>query len=76
MRRRSVACPGFQIRVLTRTYSQLGFSRQRAGDRARLSYAAYLGLLQMAREAPDRRLGEHDIARFMTEVNSVLIDRR
>jgi hypothetical protein len=29
----------------------------------------------MAREAPDRRLGEHDIARFMTEVSSVLIDR-
>jgi AcrR family transcriptional regulator len=64
-----------RIRVLTRTYSQLGFARHRAGDRARLSYAAYLGLLQMAREAPDRRLGEREIARFMTEVNSVLIDR-
>jgi AcrR family transcriptional regulator len=64
-----------RIRLLTRTYGQLGFSRQRAGDRARLAYAAYLGLLQMAREAPDRRLGEPDLARFMTEVNSVLIDR-
>jgi AcrR family transcriptional regulator len=63
-----------RIRLLTRTYGQLGFSRPRAGDRARLAYAAYLGLLQMAREAPDRRLGERDIARFMTEVNSVLID--
>ena len=63
-----------RIRVLTRTYSQLGFSRQRADDRARLAYAAYLGLLQMAREAPDRQLGEPDLARFMTEVKSVLIN--
>jgi hypothetical protein len=63
-----------RIRVLTRTYDQLGFSRQRAGDRARLAYAAYLGLLQMAREAPDRRLDEPDLARFMIEVNSVLIE--
>ena len=64
-----------RIRLLTRTYNQLGFSRQRAADRARLAYAAYLGLLQMAREAPARRLGERDIARFMTEINSVLIER-
>jgi hypothetical protein len=64
-----------RIRLLTRTYSQLGFSRQRAGDRARLAYAAYLGLLQTAREVPGRQLGKRDIARFMTEVNSVLIDR-
>ena len=63
-----------RIRLLTRTYRQLGFSRQRAADRARLAYAAYLGLLQMAREAPDRQLGEPEIARFMTEVKSVLID--
>jgi AcrR family transcriptional regulator len=63
-----------RIRLLTGTYSQLGFSRQRADDRARLSYAAYLGLLQMAREAPGRRLGEPELASFMTEVRSVLID--
>jgi AcrR family transcriptional regulator len=64
-----------RIRLLTGTYTQLGFSRQRAGDRARLAYAAYLGLLQMAREAPDRQLSEHDLGRFMTEVNAVLIGR-
>lgn len=63
-----------RIRLLTRTYRQLGFSRQRADDRARLAYAAYLGLLQMAREAPSRQLGKPEIARFMTEVKSVLID--
>ena len=63
-----------RIRLLTRTYSQLGFSRQRAADRARLAYATYLGLLQMAREAPERQLGEPEIARFMTEVKAVLID--
>jgi AcrR family transcriptional regulator len=66
---------GSRIRLLTRTYTELGFSRERAGDRARLAYAAYLGLLQMAHEAPERQLSEHDISRFMTEVNSVLIDR-
>jgi site-specific recombinase XerD len=41
-----------------------------AGDRARLAYAAYLSLLQMAREAPHRRLAGTDLGRLMTEVNS------
>jgi hypothetical protein len=28
----------------------------------------------MGREAPDRQLGERDLARFMTEIDSILID--
>jgi AcrR family transcriptional regulator len=62
-----------RTQLLTRSYRQLGLSAQRAGDRARLAYATYLGLLQMAREAPKRRLRQRDMARFMAEVESALV---
>jgi AcrR family transcriptional regulator len=61
-----------RTQLLTRSYRQLGLSSQRAGYRARLAYATYLGLLLMAREAPDRRLRQRDIARFMAEVELAL----
>ena len=63
-----------RLRLLTRSYRELGLSAQRAGDRARLAYATYRGLLQMAREAPERRLGEPEIDRFLAEVDSALVD--
>jgi AcrR family transcriptional regulator len=62
-----------RTQLLTRSYRQLGLSAQRAGDRARLAYATYVGLLLMAREAPDRRLRRRDLARFMAEVESALV---
>jgi AcrR family transcriptional regulator len=62
-----------RVSLLTRAYRELGFPPQRAADRARLVYATYVGLLQMAREAPDRRLAKREIGRFMAELSSVLI---
>jgi AcrR family transcriptional regulator len=62
-----------RVSFLTRAYRELGFTPQRAADRARLAYATYLGLLQMAREAPDRRLAKREIGRFMAELSSVLV---
>jgi AcrR family transcriptional regulator len=62
-----------RVGFLTGTYRELGFSPQRAADRARLVYATYVGLLQMAREAPDRTLGKREIGRFMAELSSALI---
>jgi AcrR family transcriptional regulator len=62
-----------RLNLLTRDYRELGLSARRAADRARLLYAAYLGLLQMAREAPERTLDEHEIGRFMNEVSAALI---
>ena len=62
-----------RLNLLTRDYRELGLSPRRAADRARLFYAAYLGLLQMAREAPERTLDEHEIGRFMNEVSAALI---
>jgi AcrR family transcriptional regulator len=62
-----------RLELLTRTFRQLGFSPQQASDRARIAYALYRGLLQMAREAPERRLGDREIARILTEVNSALV---
>jgi AcrR family transcriptional regulator len=62
-----------RVSSLARTYRELGYSPQRAADRARLFYATYVGLLQMAREAPDRTLAKREIGRFMTEVSSALI---
>jgi AcrR family transcriptional regulator len=62
-----------RVSFLTRAYRELGFTPNRAADRARLVYATYLGLLQMAREAPDRRLAKRDVGRFMAELSAVLI---
>jgi putative alpha-1,2-mannosidase len=62
-----------RLRLLTDSYRELGYSPERAHHRARLAYAAYRGLLQMAREAPERRLGDRDIGRFIAEVNSALV---
>jgi AcrR family transcriptional regulator len=62
-----------RVSFLTSAYRELGFTPNRAADRARLVYATYLGLLQMAREAPDRRLAKRDVGRFMAELSAVLI---
>src|SRR5262249_62425989 len=62
-----------RLRLLTDSYRQLGYSPRRAHHRARLAYAAYRGLLQMAREAPESRLEDRDIGRFIAEVNSALV---
>jgi AcrR family transcriptional regulator len=62
-----------RIRLLARTYRELGFATPQAADRARLTYATYLGLLQMAREAPQRRLAKRELQRFVAEMSLVLI---
>jgi AcrR family transcriptional regulator len=62
-----------RVELLTQTYRRLGLPPKRAADRARMAYAAYLGLLQMAREAPDRTLSRREIARFMNELTAAMI---
>jgi len=62
-----------RVERLTETYRQLGMSPRRAADRARMAYATYLGLLQMAREAPDRTMSDREIARFMDELIAAMI---
>ena len=63
-----------RLRLLTRSYRELGFSSQRATDRALLVYAIYRGLLQIAREAPERRRGDRGIDRLVAEVSAALVD--
>jgi AcrR family transcriptional regulator len=62
-----------RVELLTATYRRLGLPPRRAEDRARMAYATYLGLLQMAREAPDRTLSDGEIKRFMNELTSAMI---
>ena len=62
-----------RIRLLARTFRELGFAAPQAADRARLTYATYLGLLQMSREAPQRRLAKRELQRFVAEMSLVLI---
>lgn len=64
------------LRLLTSTYRQLGLAPRRASDRARITYATYLGLLQIAREAPERPLSGRELRRFMDELTSALISSR
>ena len=63
-----------RVAFIASAYRDLGLPAQRARDRARIFYAAYLGLLDMAREARDRLLSERDLKRFTAEVSAVLID--
>jgi AcrR family transcriptional regulator len=58
---------------LTCTYRELGFPPKRAEQRARLAYATYVGLLQMAREAPDRRLSQREVGALMSELRATLL---
>ena len=62
-----------RVELLTATYRQLGLPPRRAADRARIAYATYLGLLQMAREAPERTMTNGEIRRFVTELTAVMI---
>jgi AcrR family transcriptional regulator len=62
-----------RLGLLRHSYRQLGYSPRRADHRARLAYAAYRGLLQMAREGPERRVAGGDVGRFIAEVNSALV---
>jgi AcrR family transcriptional regulator len=62
-----------RVARLTATYRALGFSPARAAHRARLAYATYVGLLQMAREAPERRLSPRQISALMAELRSTLL---
>jgi AcrR family transcriptional regulator len=62
-----------RVELLTATYRRLGLPPQRAADRARMAYATYLGLLQMAREAPDRTLSDRELRRFMAELTAAMI---
>jgi AcrR family transcriptional regulator len=58
---------------LTSTYRELGFPPKRAEHRARLAYSTYVGLLQMAREAPDRRLSKREVSSLMSELRATLL---
>jgi AcrR family transcriptional regulator len=62
-----------RLELLSTTYRQLGLAPGRASDRARMTYATYLGLLQMAREAPERAPSDRGIRRFMDELTAALI---
>jgi hypothetical protein len=60
-----------RVELLTSTYRRLGLPPQRAADH--MAYATYVGLLQMAREAPERTLSKREIRRFMDELTAALI---
>jgi AcrR family transcriptional regulator len=62
-----------RVELLTATYRDLGLPPRRATDHARMAYATYLGLLQMAREAPERTLSDREIKRFMGELTAAMI---
>jgi AcrR family transcriptional regulator len=65
-----------RVELLTATYRKLGFPPQRAEHRARIAYAAYLGLLQMAREAPEQTMSDREITRFIDELIAAMIPAR
>jgi AcrR family transcriptional regulator len=63
-----------RLELLESSYRELGLPPQRAAHRARLAYATYLGLMQTAREAPEARLANRELGRFINEVRTVLVE--
>jgi AcrR family transcriptional regulator len=64
---------GARIARLTASFRELGFKPRQAARRARLAYATYVGLLQMADDAPDARLDADEIAALVRELRGTLL---
>lgn len=62
-----------RVALLTATFRELGFPARQAERRARLAYATYVGLLQMADGAPDERLDSREIAALVRELRETLL---
>jgi AcrR family transcriptional regulator len=62
-----------RLELLTSAYRELGLAPPRAADRARLAYAAYVGLMQLARESPERRVDVREMKRFVDELRVALV---
>jgi AcrR family transcriptional regulator len=62
-----------RVARLTANYRELGFPPQQAERRARLAYATYVGLLQMADSAPSERLDSREIAALVRELRGTLL---
>jgi AcrR family transcriptional regulator len=62
-----------RVARLTATYRELGFTPQQAKRRARLTYATYVGLLQMADGPPNEWLDSREIAALVRELRGTLL---
>jgi AcrR family transcriptional regulator len=65
---------GARVDRLAATYRELGLGKREALHRARIAYATYVGLLQMARETPESRMKQAELEDFLSELRSRLID--
>jgi AcrR family transcriptional regulator len=62
-----------RVARLAGAYRELGFTPKQAARRARLAYATYVGLLQMADGAPNERLSSREIAALVRELRGTLL---
>jgi AcrR family transcriptional regulator len=62
-----------RVKRLAASYRELGLDRRRADVRARLAYATYVGLLQIAQETPDRVMTKAQITAVMAELRATLL---
>jgi AcrR family transcriptional regulator len=62
-----------RVARLTANYRELGFPPRQAERRARLLYATYVGLLQMADSSPEEPLDSREIAALVRELRATLL---
>ena len=62
-----------RVARLAATYRELGFAPRQARRRARLAYATYVGLLQMADGGREERLTAPEIAALVRELRGTLL---
>jgi AcrR family transcriptional regulator len=64
----------FRLAHIETVFRELGMSRRRAAHRATIVYAAYIGLLHLAREVPERLANErtlvHELLQILTDTPS------
>ena len=62
-----------RMKHIEKAYEEIGFDPQQASHRARLTYSAYLGFLQLQRQHQTPSLSSEEFEAYMTHVIATLI---
>ena len=62
-----------RMKHIEKAYEEIGFDPQQASHRARLTYSAYLGFLQLQRQHQTPNLSSEEFEAYMTHVIATLI---
>ena len=65
-----------RMKHIAKAYEEIGFDSQEASHRARLTYSAYLGFLQLQKQHQTPSLSSEEFEAYMTHVIATLIPEK